>query len=95
MRPNPSHLLFSSDSEESDGVRLIQMADESSQSQLADVIIQGVPADGVINTGADITIMGQELFARVTAAAKLRKKNFQKPDKVPQTYDQRTYNRDG
>ena len=94
-QPNPSDLLFSSDSEDSDGVRLIQVADEGSQSQLAHVIIQGVPADGVIDTGADITIMGQELFARVAAAARLRKKDFRKPDKVPRTYDRKTFHLDG
>ena len=94
-RPNPSHLLLSSDSEDSDGVRLIQVADEGSQSQLAHVIVQGVPADGVIDTGADITIMGQELFARVAAAARLPKKNLWKPDKVSRTYDRKTFHLDG
>ena len=65
--PNPSHLLFLLDLEDSDGLRLIQVADEGSQSQLAHVIIQGVPADGTIDTATDITIMGQELLARVAA----------------------------
>ena len=71
------------------------MTDQGSQSQHARVIVQGVPADGVIDTGADITIMGQELFARVAAAARLRKKNFRKPDKVPRTYDRKTFRLDG
>ena len=39
-------------------MRLIQVVDEGSQSQLAHVIVQGVPADGVIDTDSDITIMG-------------------------------------
>ena len=71
-------------------MRLIQVADEGSQSQLTHVMVQGVPADGVIDTSADITIMGQELFAKVAAAARLRKKNFRKPGKVPQPYDRKT-----
>ena len=71
------------------------MIDEGSQSQLARVIVQGVPADGVIDTGADITIMGQDLFAKVVAAARLHKKNFRKLDKVPRTYDQKTFHLDG
>ena len=57
------------------------------------MIVQGVTADGVIDTGADITIMGQELFVRVVAAARLRK-TFRKPDKVPQTYDCKTFHLD-
>ena len=60
-------------------MKLIQVADEGSQSQLAHVIIQGVPTDGVIDRVADFTIMGQELFARVAAAKTLLKKNFWKP----------------
>ena len=80
---------------DSEGVRLVRVADEGSQSQLARVIVQGVPADGAIDTGADITITGQELFARVAAAGRLRKKNFQKPDKVPWTYDRKTFRLDG
>jgi len=93
-RPNPHDLLYSSDSED-EGVRQIRVADEGSRPQLAHVIVHGVPADGVIDTGADITIMGQELFARVAAAAKLRKKNFRKADKVPRTYDRKTFHLDG
>ena len=46
------------------------MTDEGSRSQLACVIVQGVPADGVIDTGADITIMGRDLIAKVAAAAR-------------------------
>ena len=59
------------------------------------MIVQGVPADGVIDTGTDITIMGWDLFAKVAAAAGLRKKKFRKLDKVPQTYDQKTFHLDG
>ena len=49
----------------------------------------------MIDTGADIMIMGQELFARVAAAARLCKNNFRKPDKVPRTYDRKTFCLDG
>ena len=94
-QPSPYDLLYSSDSEEGEDVRLIRVTDEGSQSQLARVIVQGVPADGVIDTGAGITIMGQDLFAKVAAAARLCKKNFRKPDKVPRTYDQKTFHLDG
>lgn len=94
-RSNPSYLLVSYDSEDCDGVKLVQVADEGSRSQLAHVIVQGVPADGMVDTGADITVTDQELFARVAAAVRLPKTNFQKPDKVPRTYDLKTFHLDG
>ena len=55
------------------------------------MIVQGVPGDSVIDTGANITVTGQELFARVAAAVRLCGKNFRKPDKVPQTYEWKTF----
>ena len=81
-QPNPYNLLISSESKDCYDVRQIQLVDGGSQSQLVHVIINGVPADGVINMGADITIAGQELFARVATVARLQK-NFRKPNKVP------------
>ena len=90
-QPNPYDLLFSSESEDEQDVKQIHVTDHGSQSKLARVIVQGVPADGLIATGADITIMGRELFARVAAVAKLRKKNFRKP----RTYDRKTFHLDG
>ena len=75
-------LLFSSDSESEEAVRQIIVTDKGSRAQHARVSVQGVPANGVIDTGVDITIMGGELFARVAAAARLRK-DFRKSDKTP------------
>ena len=49
--------------------------------QLARVDVQGVSADGIVDTAADITIMGGKLFALVAAAAKLRRKNSESPTK--------------
>ena len=48
--------------------------------------VQGVSTSGVIDTGADITIMGGDLFNKVATAARLRKKDFKEPDRVPRTY---------
>ena len=42
---------------------------------------------GVVDTGADITIIGGRLFKMVATKARL-KKNFHKPDTVPRNYDQ-------
>ena len=80
--PSPVGLLFS-DSEE-EGVRQIRVVDGGSRSQLARVDVHVVPADGVVDTAADI-IMDGKLFALVASTARLKKKNLKKPDKVPET----------
>ncbi len=58
------------------------------------MLLQGVPATGLIDSGADITIMGGELFKTVAVAAKLKKKDLQKADKTPKTYDQKVFSLD-
>ena len=45
--------------------------------------VQGVPAERVVDTAADITIMGGKLVTLVASSARLRKKDFKPPDKVP------------
>ena len=55
--------------------------------------IQGIPAQGVIYSFADIT--NANLFKNIAAAVKLRKKAFKQPDKVPYTYDQKPLTLDG
>ena len=83
--------LFPTDAE----VRTIRVADKGSSSQCARVQIQGVPAYGIIDTGSDLTIIGGELFKRVAAAAKLRRRDCRAPDKVPRTYAQQEFRLDG
>ena len=91
---NPLSLLFSESKEEGD-VKQVMVKDSRSRSQLAHISIQGVPADGVVDTAADITIMGGKLFAHVAAPARLWKKNFKPPDKVPRTYNRKVFRLDG
>ena len=76
-------------------VRQVRISDQGSNPQHAKVELQGVSGVGVIDSSADITIVGGDLFRRVAAAARLKKKNFKKPDKVPKTYDRRTFALDG
>jgi hypothetical protein len=45
----------------------------------------GVPATGLIDSGAYIAIMGAEPFKKVAAVARLKKSAFKKPDKTPYT----------
>ena len=44
-------------------MKQVHVSDCGSCSQLARVDIHGIPADGVVDTAADITIMGGKLFA--------------------------------
>ena len=83
---NPLHYLVSSSDEE---VRLVHISDEGSRSKYAPVQIQGVPAQGSVDRGADISIMGKELFKKVAAVGRLKKKDFKKPDKIPRSYDRK------
>ena len=92
--PCPYDLLFS-DSDDENGVKQVNVPDSGSRSQSARVDIQGVPADGIVDTAANITIIGGKLFALVASTARLRKKDFKKPDKVPRNYDRKVFHLDG
>ena len=72
-------------------VKQVRVQGTGSKAQRASVDIQGVPALGVIDSGADITIIGGELFRKVASVANLRKKDFRQPDRTPRTYDQRPF----
>ena len=91
---SPLSLLFSESEDEGD-VKRVMVTDQGSRPQIACVDVQGVPADGVIDTAADITIMGGKLFALVATSARLRKKDFKPPDRVPRTYDCKVFHLDG
>jgi hypothetical protein len=91
---DPLSLLYSSDSD-SDGVRQIRVSDHGSKSRYANVLIKGVHTIGVIDTGADITIVNGALFAKIAAAARLKKKDFRPANKVPRTYSQERFKLDG
>lgn len=60
-------MYSSSDSEDSGEVLMVQVEDKGSKPQRAHVNVQGVPAEGLIDSGVDITIMGADLFKKVAA----------------------------
>ena len=64
-------LLFSSDEESNAGVSTVWVQDKGSQPQCARVEIQGVPVYCVIDSGADITILGGNLLRKVATTVKL------------------------
>ena len=51
----------------------MRIDDEGSKQQYAEVLIEGVPATGVVDSGAEITIMNGKLVARIAAVARLKK----------------------
>ena len=75
-------ILFS-DSDSDSEVKIIRVSDEGSKSQCAYVRLQGVPAYGIIDTAADITIVGGRLFKKIATIARLKKKNLKPPEKKP------------
>ena len=86
--------ILLSDSDD-DNVDVVCVADKGSQAKRVLVNVAGVPAQGLVDTGADITIMGPDLFKRVTTVAGITKKQFKQADKVPFTYDRRQFQLDG
>ena len=84
-----------SDSDDSDEVRQVRVYDKGSKPHCANVNVQGVLMSGVVDSGADITIMGGEMFKRVAVVAKLKKRDFKPPDKTPRNYDQQPFRLDG
>lgn len=73
------------------GDNQVRIKDTRSKAQLASVNIQGMPVEGITDKGANITILGGYLFKRVASMVQLRKKDFRRPDKTPQTYDRRSF----
>ena len=76
---SPLSLLFSESEDEGD-VKRVTVTDHGRCPQFARVDVQGV-----IDTAADVTIMGGKLFALVASSARHRKKDFKPPDRVPRT----------
>ena len=87
--------LYQSDSSEDEAIRKIQVQDQGSHSHIAKVLVQGYPADGIVDSCADITIINGHLLKQVAAAAKLRKRDLKKADKTPLTYNRQTFSLDG
>ena len=66
---------------------MVRLTDKGSKPQCVRLMIEGVPAYGVIDSGADITIMGGVLFKKVAAVTKLRNRDLKRPDKTPRNYN--------
>ena len=88
-------LLPDTDDETDARVTQVRVYDKGSDPQTVRVVLAGVPIEGMVDTGADITLVGAEAFKRIAAVAKLRRRDFKPADKIPRTYDQKTFHIDG
>lgn len=77
------YLLPDSDEEGVVCVTEVLVKDRGSKPQFVRVEVGGVPQDGVVDTGADIMIVGAESFKRIATVAKLQRQDFKQPDKTP------------
>lgn len=64
---DPRQYMYSFD--EDGGVSKIRVADRGSRAHLAPVQVQGVPAEGVIYTGANISIIGEHLLGQLATCS--------------------------
>ena len=85
-------LELSSDEET---VQQVRVTYQGGSAQCVRIQLQGVPVYGIIDSGADITIIEGELFRKVAIAAHLKKRDFRKADKILHTYDQKPFHLDG
>ena len=93
--PSPLTCLLSSSDSEEGSVKIVHLQDGGSASRCVKVCVQGVPIYGLIDSGADISIIGGSMFKKVAATARLRKKHFKPVDKVACSYDHRPFHLDG
>ena len=88
---NPLDYLYSDSDEEKQAVKTVRVNDTGSIPQCAKVLVEGVPAYGIVDSAADITIMGSDLFKKVASVCRLKKRDFKSPDTTPRTYDQKPF----
>ena len=76
-------------------MKAVRVSDRGSQPQCVKVQVQGVPAYGVLDSGADITIMVGMLFRKGATIARLKRRDLKRPDKATRNYDQTPFTIDG
>ena len=73
-KENPYDFFQSDSDDESSDIKIVRIQDKGSVPREVLVDVQGMLATGVIDSGADITIMGAELFKQLASVAQLKKK---------------------
>ena len=79
--PDPAHtdpmsFLFSDDSDQ-DHCKQIVVKDNGSRSVCMPLQMEGVPVYGLVDTGADITIIGAQLFKKNSCCSQAEEKELQ------------------
>ena len=82
--------LYSSDSNDGN-VCIVRVEDKGSKPLIVMVDVHVVPARGITDSGADITIINGDFFQKLATVARLKKSAFKKPDGIPVTYDQKPF----
>ena len=90
-----TYLHSESDPDSDDDVRRVTVEDMGSHPKYAEVLVEGVSLQGVVDTGSALTLMGKEAFKKVAMVAKLRKKDFRPADKKAYNYDGKPFTLDG
>ena len=89
------YLLSDSEGEEPVvSTREVRVQDKGSHPQSVQVVVAGVPVDGIVDTAVNISIIGAEVFKRIAAVAKLRKRDLKPADKTPRNYDHKPFHLD-
>jgi hypothetical protein len=63
----------------------VRINDGGGRQQYAEVLIEGVLARGVIDSGAKISIINGKLFSLIAAIARLKKSRLKPPDRISKT----------
>lgn len=67
------------------------MQDKGNHPKYACVTIEGEPCLGIIDTGSNLAIVGGDLFKKIAAVLRQKKRNFKQPDKAPVAYNQQPF----
>ena len=70
---------------------IVRVEDKGSKHHIVMVDVHAVPTRGIIDSGADITIINGDLFQMVAMLTLLKKSAFKKLDRIPITYDQKPF----
>ena len=89
-----TNLLYSSDSEDG-SVIIVRIEDNRSQPRKVTVDLQDLTVSGMIDSGADITIMNGDVSKKVAAIGWLSNRAFKPADKIPYGYDSIPFKLDG
>ena len=78
-------------SDDREQVLQIRGDDKGSLPHCIKVEVQGVPMYGIVDSGANITIIGGQMFKKVATVTKLKRRDFKVAYKQLRNYDQKPF----